>query len=82
MIFQDWTPDGKSALFTRWSLSGGSAVTLWRVPVAGGEPEPLGLSLEGLRDVSVHPEGGKLTFTAGWPRAEVWVMENVMGAGR
>jgi len=77
IVFQDWTPDGAALLFTR--SAGREPPTLWRVSAEGGEPQSLGLTLKGLRDVSVHPGGGHITFTAGWPALEVWVIENVLG---
>jgi Tol biopolymer transport system component len=78
MVFQDWTPDGMAVLFTRWSPTISDQVSLWRVSIYGGDPQPLGLSMIGLRDVSVHPDGTKITFTAGWPVNELWAMENFL----
>jgi serine/threonine-protein kinase len=78
VLFQDWSPDGQSILFTRDEPGNGQR-SLWRVSIHGGDPERLGLSMEGLRDVRVRPDGTKLTFTAGWPRKELWVIENVLG---
>lgn len=34
--------------------------------------------MEGLRDVSIHPDGRTIAFNAGWKRAEHWVMENLL----
>jgi serine/threonine-protein kinase len=76
LIFQDWTPDATALLFTK--MRRGQPNELWRVPIRGGEPQPLGLALPGLRDVSVHPDGRRITFTAGWPTLEVWVVENFL----
>lgn len=78
MQFQDWTPDGGSVLFTRWLARPNQPMSLWRASIHGGEPQPLGLSMPGVRDVSVHPDGTKITFTAGWPMNELWVMENFL----
>jgi Tol biopolymer transport system component len=78
MIFQDWSPDGAAVLFTRWSPKTTEPVSLWRVSIHGGDPQPLGLSMIGLRDVSMHPDGTKITFTAGWPVNEVWAMDNFL----
>jgi serine/threonine protein kinase/Tol biopolymer transport system component len=77
VLFQDWTPDGQAVLFTRWTRTSEPS-TLWRVSIYGGDPQPLNLSIVGLRDVSVNPDGTKITFTAGWPMKEVWVMENFL----
>ena len=78
LMFQDWTPDGATVLFTQWNLQSPNAVSLWRVSTGGGEPESLGLAREALRDVSVNPSGSRITFTAGNPRAEIWALENLL----
>ena len=79
LMLQDWTPDGEALLFTRWTKAS-DPYTLWRVSIHGGDPQPLGLSMVGVRDVSVHPDGTRITFTAGWNRSELWVMENFLTA--
>ena len=82
VMFQDWTADGTALVYTRWTTTEAEEpVSLWRVPADGGDPQSLGFATVGLRDVSVHPDGSRLTFTAGWPKAEVWVMERLV-AGR
>ncbi len=79
LMFQDWMPDGKAVLFTRWNPQAAPMmVSLYRVSIEGGEPESLGFSREALRDVSVHPDGARITFTAGNPRAEIWALENLL----
>jgi len=76
--FQDWTPDGTGLIFTRSISKPDQPIALWRVSIHGGEPQPLGLSMPGIRDVSVRPDGKAITFTAGWPKNELWVMENFL----
>jgi hypothetical protein len=76
LVFQDWTPDGAALVFTRRRDS--RQVALWRIAVEGGEPQPMGLTLNALRDVSVHPDGRRVTFTAGAPVLETWVIENAI----
>ena len=78
ITFQDWTPDGGAVIFTKWITKPNEPMALWRVSIHGGDPQPLGLSMPGIRDVSVHPNGRKITFTAGWPLNELWVMENFL----
>lgn len=72
-----WTRDSRAVLFAR---PGRSALELWGVPAEGGEARKLGLAMEGLRDLRVHPDGRRIVFGAGQPRAEVWVMENFLPA--
>ena len=78
IIFQDWTADGAAVIFTRWIAKPNEPMALWRVSIHGGDPQPLGLSTAGVRDVSVHPDGRRITYTAGWPMNELWVMENFL----
>lgn len=74
---QDWTPDGTAILCT-CSVSTADKPGLCRVPISGGY-QFIGLSnLVGVRDVSVHPDGSRITFTAGWPTNELWALENVL----
>ena len=81
IVFQDWTPDGRALVFTRRPRDG-AALELWTIDARGGVPQPLGLSLNALRDVSVHPDGRRLTFTAGAPVIEVWAIDNALANGR
>ena len=83
-----WSRDGRDIYFGRSSpeVSDGKA-ELWRVRAKGGAPEPLGLSMEGLRDLRFHPDGQRIAFAAGEYSEEVWVLENFLptleeGAGK
>lgn len=68
---QDWLPDASAILFTRWTGSSANGpIALWRVDADGSREQPLRLSAVGLRDVSVSPDGSRITFTAGWPSTE------------
>jgi Tol biopolymer transport system component len=66
-----WSPDGRHLIYS-------SADQLWRVPAEGGEPQKVGLGMTGLREISVHPDGVQVAFTAGEPAAEVWVLEHLL----
>jgi Tol biopolymer transport system component len=68
-----WMPDGRHLLFVREN-------TVWRVPVAGGEAQRVGLAMDRIRDLRVHPDGRQIAFTAGSAAVEVWVMENFLPA--
>jgi hypothetical protein len=83
IVLHGWTGDGLSLLVTRWSggrdASGNSPIrTLWRVPITGGAPVSTGLAMEGLRDISLHPDGRQIAFNARFKRSESWVMENLI----
>jgi len=75
-----WAPDGRSVLFARRTGPGGLKTELWSISVQGGEPRKLDLTAENMRDLSVHPDGRHIAFTAGQDRSEVWVMENFLSA--
>jgi Tol biopolymer transport system component len=58
---------------------------LWRIPVAGGEPQRTGLSVEGMGLFSLHPDGRRIAFESGNPSVEareLWVLENIPGAAK
>jgi len=65
-------------LFPQGASSADSKAGLWLISVRGGEPRKLELTAEGLRDVSIHPDGRHIAFTATQGRSEVWVMENFL----
>jgi len=73
-----WSPDGEQIWFVRASDDAQDSFALWRVPFKGGDPEPTGLTAERLRDLSFHPDGRRIAFSAGQPKYEVWVMENFL----
>ncbi|MDA2925049.1 tetratricopeptide repeat protein [Acidobacteria bacterium AH-259-L09] len=72
-----WTPDGRYLLFGK-SHPTEKKVVLWRIPAEGGEPQKLGLAMEGLVHLRVHPDGRQIAFTARQFKQEVWVMENFL----
>jgi len=78
-----WTPDGKTILFLRGVLDSANqfqsqTFELWQVSATGGEPQRVALTVEQLRDLSLHPAGKRLAFVAGQSNPEVWVMENFL----
>ena len=83
-ILAGWLPDDRTLLVARWENRPNrlpdepDPATLWRVPINGGNPVSTGLTMDGLRDVSIHPDGRRIAFNAGWKRGEQWVMENLL----
>ncbi|MFQ5927342.1 MAG: WD40 repeat domain-containing protein, partial [Terriglobia bacterium] len=75
-----WTPNGNYVLFGKADRDESQGVSLWRVPAQGGKPQPLGLSMEGLTNLRLHPDGRRVAFTAGRNKNEVWVLENFLPA--
>lgn len=77
-----WTPDAQHLLVIRGALSASGRATpalrIWRVPVTGGTALPTEVSAEALRDVSLHPDGRRVAFNAGFKRGEFWALENLV----
>ena len=75
-----WTADGRYVLFGKCNptFRETQSQELWRVPAEGGEAQKL-LEMEGLGDISLHPDGQRIAFTGGGRNiSEVWVMENFL----
>ena len=74
-----WTPDGREVLFTRnLKMAKERSTALWRIRLEGGEPRKLELEMNVLNDIRFHPDGRRVAFDSGEPRAEIWVMENFL----
>ena len=76
-----WTADGKYILFSLSQKNQGLQKSLWRIPVAGGEPQNLGLRMAFYDNLSAHPDGSRIAFSsygASWKNPEIWVMENFL----
>jgi Tol biopolymer transport system component len=80
MLNLAWSADGRYLLFGKSGATSQSKTELWRIPVQGGEPENLGLSVERMVELRVHPDGRRIAFTAGSQRREIWAMENFLPA--
>jgi len=74
-----WTPDGRNILFVRPGDTPGTEI-LWRVPSQGGEPQKVGITVQGqLRHPNLHPDGRRLLFsTRDQSESAVWVLENFL----
>jgi hypothetical protein len=77
-----WQPPGTHVIVARVPQpppQGQPAVVqLWRLDAATGDASPVGVEMEGIRDLSVSRDGRRVAFTAGWPTREVWVLENFL----
>jgi Tol biopolymer transport system component len=75
-----WTPDGRYLLFLGNPDEAKGLCELWRIPVEGGEPQDLGLTMKLHTVLSIHPDGRRIAFTGPGPRsgAEVWAVENFL----
>jgi hypothetical protein len=79
-----WTPDGKNILYAQQKEPGSpvSTVEVFSVAVTGGEPRPVGLEMELLNHLRVHPDGRRPAFVAGESSSELWVMEGFLPESR
>ncbi len=69
-------------LFGRSRIEGQEPrLEVWQFSAEGGEPQYLGLAMEGLLlyGLSIHPDGQRIAFTAGRGLgSQTWVMKNVL----
>lgn len=72
-----WSPDGSRLLFVRRNFKE-NKFEIWQIPVEGGQPQNLGLFTTAISPISIHPDGKRVAFSFGQPKAEMWVMENFL----
>lgn len=76
-----WTRDGQHVLFSKGGPPTGpeeQRLELWRIRADGTDPRKTGLAMRGFRDISPHPDGRRIAFTAGQQKFEMWMMENLL----
>jgi Tol biopolymer transport system component len=80
-VWPSWTPDGRYVLFVK-GLYGRATrnVQVWRVAAEGGEPQRLGLTVDDLWWLRLHPDGRRVAIGTWTGNIEVWVMENFLPA--
>jgi len=75
-----WSPDDRFVYFAR-RPDEKSAYELFRVPVAGGNAESMGLKVEDLRDLNIAPDGTRIAFSIGAVnRPEIWAIKGFLPA--
>jgi len=74
----DWTPDGKYLFFAESKFQRGHKFNFWRVPVAGGEPQNLGLQMDRVVTIRIHPNGELIAFRAAQRIKEIYAMDNFL----
>jgi Tol biopolymer transport system component len=75
-----WMPDGKELIYVSYQLPYRKIDEMWRIAVDGGEPQKLGLSMERMNWLSVHPDGQQIVFSSIQRIKDVWMMENFLPA--
>ena len=73
-----WTRDGRHLLFSRHVAAPEVPSELWRLPLAGGEAQKIGLPVWGRGSLSTHPDGRRVAFTYRGGEVSLWVMENFL----
>lgn len=74
-----FTPDGKYILLMTSEFAGPppwGPSRLWRVPIAGGAPQPIEMPRTDFDLPILSPDGRSLLFTAGKVAVEYWVLED------
>jgi Tol biopolymer transport system component len=74
----DWMPDGKSILYIKNTPDHPKQRELWQVAFEGGGPRNLGLTMEKMAYLSIHPDGRQIAFSSYKEQTEIWVMENFL----
>ena len=69
-----WTDDGQDIFLVK----GWPNTELWRIPASGGEARKLGLAMDRIRHLRVHPDGQQIAFDSGHANSEVWMMESFL----
>jgi len=86
MVAYVFTADGSEVIVSRWNAEPGPAVpslerggtSLWAVDVQTGHARLLGLNVNHLNAVRLSPDGRQISYDAGAPFQEVWVLENAL----
>jgi Tol biopolymer transport system component len=77
-----WTNDGRyiiaQALDTRTGLTTATS-EIWRIPVQGGTPLKLELSIAGMESIALHPDNRRIAYSVNeGTKTELWVLENFL----
>lgn len=75
-----WAPADQQILFVKrvGAESDKQTLALMAISVEGGEPRKLGPMMDHVHELSLHPDGTSLVYTAGQRNFEVWAMEDFL----
>jgi Tol biopolymer transport system component len=78
-VWPSCTPDGRYVLFVK-GLYGRATrnVQVWRVAAEGGDPQRLGLTVDDLWWLRLHPDGRRVAIGTWKGNNEIWVLENFL----
>ena len=69
-----WTPDSRRVVFVHRN---GKQFQISVIPAEGGEPRRIGIVMNGIRFMRLHPDGKRIAFQSGETDGEVWVIQNL-----
>src|SRR5512139_3415921 len=78
-----WSPDGRFIYYSDNPTDKTGGWRLRRVLAEGGDAQDVGPVMRYYRQLSVHPDGSRITFSSAPAKSEpaqVWVMENFLPA--
>jgi hypothetical protein len=77
-----WASDGRYILAQALDTKTGwytSTSEIWRIPVQGGTPLRLDLSIAGMQNFALHPDSRRFAFSVDeGTKTELWVLENFL----
>ena len=77
-----WTSDGRYIIAQALDTKTGwytATSELWRIPVQGGAPLKLDLSIAGMQGFALHPDNRRFAFSVNeGTKTELWVLENFL----
>jgi Tol biopolymer transport system component len=76
-----WMPDGKALLLLlrQRPVDVELVWEAWYLDLSGGEPQPIGLTVQGTRvALDIRPDGRSISYTSSRGGSELWVMENFL----
>ena len=77
-----WSKDGKHIFFATAPPKGKTNGEIWSIAADGGEPQPLGIAMNNVSDLDLHPDGKQLVFTNDEWRDEIWVAKNLFPSSK
>jgi Tol biopolymer transport system component len=74
-----WSPDQRYLIFAQPDGRELSPQSLWKVPVAGGQPEKMGVSASQIFAAQMRPDGRQIAFTSRENTVQaIWALENFL----
>lgn len=74
-----WTVDGLNIIAYEPGWEQGKISEIWKIPVQGGTPVKLDISVPNLLYFALHPDNSRFVYSVtGETNSELWVMENFL----